>query len=270
MPIDLDERSIRAALTGRFGAPLRFFDEVGSTNTIAMRWAEEGAPEGALVATDHQTAGRGRRGRAWFSEPGTALQFSLVLRPGTSVDATGLLTAAVGIACADGIEAETGARASIKWPNDVVMMDKKVAGILVESKVVDQTLELAIVGVGINVSWPSQVPDDIAARATSLDRVIDAPAPVDRTRLLSAILSALERVYSLVKHPGGRADLVRRIEARSANIGKDVVVRFPDGTTVQGTAFGITPAGGLRLATGDMVHEIHAGEIERVRETGRD
>src|SRR5918996_1634800 len=94
----LNEDAIASALKGRFGRPLRAFDSVDSTNTIALEWAGEGAPEGALVVADHQTAGRGRWGRAWMSEPGAALQFSLVLRPRLGLDRLGVLGLALGLA----------------------------------------------------------------------------------------------------------------------------------------------------------------------------
>ncbi|MFP5351825.1 MAG: biotin--[acetyl-CoA-carboxylase] ligase, partial [Actinomycetota bacterium] len=107
-PGDLSQATVEESLGGAFGSPLRFCEEIGSTNTEALAWAKQGAPEGALVVTNHQTQGRGRWGRSWSSAPGKLLQFSLVLRPAMEPGHLGLVTTALGVACAQAIEALCG------------------------------------------------------------------------------------------------------------------------------------------------------------------
>ncbi|MDQ3646895.1 MAG: biotin--[acetyl-CoA-carboxylase] ligase [Actinomycetota bacterium] len=262
MEDDLSEASIRRALTGRFGAPLRCLDEVGSTNTVALRWAaEEGAPEGALVVTEHQTEGRGRWGRRWLSQPGKLLQFSLILSPDLAGDDVGLLTTALGVACARGIETCTGLAARVKWPNDVTIGGRKVSGILVESVLSGGAIQTAVAGVGINVRWDQdEIPPDIAARATSIDRELGSSggAPPRRAELLGAILAALEELY-----PFGDPDaVIREALTRSDVIGTKVSIRYPGGGTVSGRAVGLAPSGALRLEVDGEVREIKVGEVE--------
>src|SRR5918996_4001047 len=112
---DLDQRMLERVLAGIAG-PVRYVEETGSTNSDALEWAAEGAPEGALVVAEYQTAGHGRWGRSWESPPGSALLFSLILRPGP--DTIGLLTTLAGVSCAAGIDAATGLEPGLKWPND--------------------------------------------------------------------------------------------------------------------------------------------------------
>src|SRR5680860_1413471 len=135
MTSDLSAARIEGALRGRWGRPLRFFEEIESTNSEALEWAEEGAPEGAAVVADHQSAGRGRLGRTWLSEPGAVLPLSVVLRPRLPPDRFGLLSAAAGVATAEAIAEVSGLSCRLKWPNDVTISGRQVAGILHESRV---------------------------------------------------------------------------------------------------------------------------------------
>ncbi|MDQ3940065.1 MAG: biotin--[acetyl-CoA-carboxylase] ligase, partial [Actinomycetota bacterium] len=135
----LSAERIDDALRGRFGRPLRYHESIDSTNRDALEWAAAGAPEGAVVTTDHQTAGRGRWGRSWSSTPGRLLQLSVILRPGLPVTDAGVVTTAVGLACAESVDELTGVPAQIKWPNDVTVGGRKLAGILVESVVTGAT-----------------------------------------------------------------------------------------------------------------------------------
>ncbi|MDQ4064934.1 MAG: biotin--[acetyl-CoA-carboxylase] ligase, partial [Actinomycetota bacterium] len=192
MASDLDADTIAASLTGDFGRALRYVDEIASTNTAAMEWATRGAPHGAVVVTDHQTGGRGRWGRSWFSLPGKLLQFSLILRSELEVERHGLLTAALGVAVADALGPITGRATTIKWPNDVLVNDKKVAGILVETHTTGSTIVIAVCGVGINVSLErDDLPPEIAARASSLLLETTRELP-DRSALLAAVLREIE------------------------------------------------------------------------------
>ncbi|MDQ3877320.1 MAG: biotin--[acetyl-CoA-carboxylase] ligase, partial [Actinomycetota bacterium] len=262
--------SIQRWLRGSFGSPVRFFDEITSTNDEAMRWATlEAAPQGSIVVTDHQVTGRGRWGRTWFSQPGTAIQFSLILRPSVPVDVLGLLTTALGLACAEGVEIAAGIKCAVKWPNDVVVDGRKLAGILVESRVSGHVMDIAIAGMGINVYPPTgDVPDDIAGRATSVLAEARAAATgkePSRAEILGWVLDSFGRLYERVGSGEGAAELIERATARSDVIGHDVVIRLADGSTLEGRAERILPSGALEVAEDDRHRAVHVGEVEQVR-----
>ncbi|MFN2594513.1 MAG: biotin--[acetyl-CoA-carboxylase] ligase [Actinomycetota bacterium] len=272
MSDDLSPDSISRFIRGRFGTPVRYFEEIGSTNDEAMRWATmEQAPEGAVVVTDHQVAGRGRWGRTWFSEPGTAIQFSLILRPRLPVDVLGLLTTALGLACAEGVEIAAGVRCWLKWPNDVVIADRKLAGILVESRVTGHLMDVAVAGMGINVRRPvSEVPPELSARATDVDQEIAAAKSdkhPERAEILGWVLDAFERLYVRLGSGEGAADLIDRATARSQVIGRDVTVRVADGSTFEGKAERLLPSGALEVQVNGEHRAVHVGEVAQVRLT---
>lgn len=266
MPTDLSDEILERALTGRFGRPRRVLHSVDSTNLEAFRWvASHGVGEGALVVADHQSAGRGRWGRSWFDEPGRSLMFSLVLNP--APDATGLITTAVGVGVAEGIAAATGLEVLIKWPNDLVVSGRKVAGILVESRSSGADM-VVVAGVGINVQAPSAaMPADIAHRATSLAAELDAVQGrvPERGRLLAAALGAIEEALVSLGSAEGRRDVVARAEARSAVLGRDIVVRLADGGRLRGRALRLAPDGQLVIDGADGERTVAAGEIESLR-----
>ena len=169
MPDALSKEAIAAACTGRFGHAVRYFEDIASTNTEALAWATQDAPEGALVVADHHTGGRGRWGRSWFSLPGKLLQFSLILRPQLELDRHGLLTGGLGVACADAIGSTTGLATMVKWPNDVVVDGRKIVGMLVETQTMGAAISAAVCGIGVNVSLEAgDLPPEIAARASSI------------------------------------------------------------------------------------------------------
>ena len=256
--------SIRLALRGRFGDPLRYHPSIGSTNEEAMAWASEGAPEGAVVGADHQTAGRGRWGRTWSSAPGSLLQTSTILRPDLPVSEAGVITTAIGVATARAVEEVSGLEVGLKWPNDVNIAEKKVAGILVESRVDDKgIIEVAIAGVGINANWSiADMPVEIQDRATSV--AVAMGRPVDRLELLVAYLSALEEIVGLVKGPR-RDEVIVEAVMRSEVLERDVTVRFLDGSSLVGRASGIDPSGALKVETREGTTLVHVGEIEQLR-----
>ena len=172
------------------GKPLFYFDEVGSTNDVALEEARQGVAHGALVIADDQTAGRGRAGRVWYSTAKCALTFSLVLRPPAvrSQEPSGL--AGLGaLAVVKALE-KWSVRATIKWPNDVLIERRKVAGILVESSWVGEILEYAVMGIGINVQAGS-VPaaDMIDYPATCIETIVGKP--VDRYEFFLYVLDSL-------------------------------------------------------------------------------
>ena len=266
---DLTEEIVGRNLRGAFGKPVRVFDEIGSTNDEAMAWAEDGAPEGALVVTDHQTSGRGRSGRTWWSSPGTSLQFSLLVRPRRPLDVMGLLTTAVGLACAEGVELASGVRPLLKWPNDVTVRGKKLAGILVESRVTGPTLDYAVIGVGLNVTRADEpMPPDLAARVTNVYDEIESHSSdkhPSRGEVLGWVLDAFERLYPKVGTGRGAAEIVDRATKRSDVLGRRVTVKLAEDEMLEGVARRLLPSGALEIEADGRFHALHAGEIVQLR-----
>lgn len=260
---DLSVATIEAAIKGRLGRPLRYLDVTASTNSDALGWAGQGAPEGALVVAGHQTAGRGRWGRGWFSPPGSALTFSLILRPPLEPSSAGLLTAAVGVACAHGIASSCGLLPRLKWPNDVMIEGRKLGGILLESRVEAGRIGTVVAGVGINVMTLADPPREVSERATAIaDHVPDPPS---RQALLGNILEEFESLYATVSTAGFAGRVVDEASALSDVLGRDVTVRLAGGGSVEGRATRLTPRGELEVNTVDGSVTVHSGEIERLR-----
>jgi BirA family biotin operon repressor/biotin-[acetyl-CoA-carboxylase] ligase len=245
----------------RLGAPLLFFATVGSTNDVAAALAEEGR-EGAVVIADQQTAGRGRHGRRWYSPPGSGLYISVVLTPGptgpSAADrAAALLTLAAGVALAEAVEATTGLAPDIKWPNDLMLGRRKLAGILAESAVSESGALRVALGYGINVSTTAY-PPELDARATSLESELGRP--IERAALCAETLAALEaRHGDLV---AGRFDAILDAWRRRApsHQGARVAWSTPRGSQTGLTA-GVDDRGALLVRVGDRVERIVAGEI---------
>lgn len=167
--------------------------EITSTNDVARSLALQGAPEGTLVLAESQTAGRGRLARRWLAAPGRCLLMSILLRPGISPSAAFGLTILAATATARSVEAVTGLHCGIKWPNDVQVGGRKLAGVLCEMSATGDTVEWAIVGIGLNVNLdPSEYPD-IASSATSVSQELGRSFP--RLLLLARILEELEADY---------------------------------------------------------------------------
>lgn len=254
----LSAGQIRAALggvdAGPFGAVVHFYPAVGSTNDVLKGLAAENAPEGALVVADEQTAGRGRLGRRWEAPPGSSLLFSVLFRPGLPAGDIYRLVMASGLAAAEACEAAAGCRVDVKWPNDLQIGGKKLAGILPESAIMGERAEWVIVGVGLNVSQAFAADDPLRETATSLRTATGQD--VERAALLAAIMARLNE-WNRVLATGALLDAWR---ARCVTLGRRVRVESAGGA-VEGTAEDITPEGALWLrdAAGQR-HRIAAGE----------
>jgi BirA family biotin operon repressor/biotin-[acetyl-CoA-carboxylase] ligase len=249
-----------AARRGRFGDPLHFYAETGSTNDVAEWLAEHGAPEGATVVALAQTAGRGRFGRTWFSPPGAGLYLSIVCR---SQAAAPLLTLGGGVAVADGIRAATGLPVQIKWPNDIVVSDRgtsrrrKLAGILAEASSGGDGLQYVILGFGINLR-PAAYPPELADRATSVETELGRAA--DGPLVLAETLAVLASVFDHLTT--GRAHLVlARWRELAPSAGGTRVEWESSAGTLGGISEGIADDGALLVRVGDHVERIISGEL---------
>lgn len=224
---------------------IRYFDTVSSTNDVALSWAENGASDGSLVIADAQSAGRGRMGRRWVTNPGSALALSLILRPTTKETNLLLFFSPLGaLAVRDALQECYGLNAKIKWPNDVLLNNKKIAGILVEAAWNGNTLHAIIVGIGVNVA-PNSVPpaDQLLFPATSVEQVLGRT--VDRIDLLHAVLKKL-----IQWRPDMHKNKFRNTwEKHLAFIGQWVEIKNRDQNHLVGQVVGISRKGNLRLLT---------------------
>jgi len=245
----LTATDLRRALEAiRESAPVHAEDEVGSTNTLALELAVAGAPEWTLVSAAHQTRGRGRLDRTWVDVPAGAVMCSVILRPTLEPARAGLLALLAGAALAQAIRRTTGAKATCKWPNDVLVGDGKVAGVLSESVVADGRLSCVVVGFGVNV----RAPDGVANAA--------ALGSVEPGALLRGFLEGFHDVYVL-----GEPDVADRVKAVwlpvNSTIGREVEVTVTSGDVVRGRAVGLDRFGGLLLSTDDGEQTVSFGEL---------
>ncbi len=248
--IDVQHLEANLPILG-LGKPLHFFESIGSTNDEARLLAEKGAQHGTLVLADEQLSGRGRRGRAWYSLAGGGIAFSLILRPEAAYSMDNTLTVLGALAVVEALEAK-GLEAQIKWPNDVIVPDGKLGGILVETSWRGNELEFAIVGIGVNVRQ-SSIPEEVLDfPAVSVEGVLGAP--VDREGLLVDIIQHLGEWYPRM----GSKELMASWQRHLAYRGEQVSIRG-EGIEIAGQLQGLTDEGRLivRLESGETVE---AGE----------
>lgn len=247
--------------TRHLGRPIEGYLSAGSTNTLAARRAAEGAAEGYTVLAEHQTAGRGRLGRAWTAQAGQNLTFSLVLRPALPPSRLGLVTLAGAVAVAETLDAFIAPLAvSVKWPNDLLLHTRKCCGMLLESAFPQApgAAPAVVLGIGLNVNQDAFAPE-LEARATSL--LLETGRPVPRAPLLARLLLSLESVYASLFEDDGAA-VRAAYEARMFGLNQAVTLRQSNKeTSIQGVARGISPEGALRLQTEKGLRLFHAGEV---------
>jgi BirA family biotin operon repressor/biotin-[acetyl-CoA-carboxylase] ligase len=254
-PRDL-ERARELLRTRVYGRSLELRRETGSTNDDAREAAERGAPRGHVIVADAQRAGRGARGRAWASPPGTDLYVSIVERPELPPRELAALTLAVGLgvrdACAALLEARgVRARVEVKWPNDVRVDGRKCAGVLVESSSVGDRLGPVIVGIGLDVNraeWPEEL-RDLAASLASV------AGPIDRAEALASLLVHVERRVEALVAEGAPAT-VAALRPHLAMVGAEVEI---DG--IPGVLAGIDDDGALRVRRGDGEVRVVSGVL---------
>ncbi len=250
----LKERFFGSCLrTERFGRYPTFLAECSSTNDEALRLAEAGAPEGTLVVANVQRAGRGRLGRTWLSEPGQGLLFSLVARPQLPPEVAATLPLVAGLAVTAALREAGAPEAGLKWPNDVLLGERKVCGILCEAQTSARGIEGIIVGIGVNTG---AVPESLAHRAIALGSGAQRP---DRLRLLARICAHFEALYGRWL-TGGLAALRAELDAADCKRGNPITVK-PGREVLTGIARGIREDGALLLETASGTEAILCGEI---------
>lgn len=277
----------------RFEWDVRRVSETGSTNADLSQLAQKGAPSGTVLVADYQTHGRGRHSRKWESPPGETLLFSILLRPACRVEDFGWLTQLAGLSICDVCRDFTGVEAWLKWPNDVLAREKKLAGILAEAifgKGADHAL---VLGVGFNINWPKSAETAIASAsqfrfpATSLLDLLasqaeaetqgaplaatrspatqsPAPQPLDTMAVLDAFLGNFKLRLDQIEQPDWQQSLRAEVKCRSATIGQKVMVELKE-KSILGKAVDISLTGALVLepqdgSAGRRV-EIMAGDV---------
>ena len=239
---------------------LLWFPCVDSTNTLAKELAAQGAPHGTVIIADHQTGGRGRRGRSFHSPAGSGIYMSCILRPDCIPGALMHLTCAAAVAMCDAVETVTGIRPGIKWTNDLVVGKRKIAGILTELGFSPAgNVAYVIIGVGINCCQAEgDFPEEIRHIAGSLASVTGQQ--INRTVVAAAMMDALYRMdRSLLT---GRDSMLDRYRADCITLGKDVSVVKADGNVRRGCALDIDEAGALVVRFSDGVTEsVASGEV---------
>jgi len=256
VPSDITEALARAgSRLGLFENRLCWYDEIGSTNDVAITATEAGVPEGLVVAANTQSRGRGRVGRSWSSPPGAGLYVSVVLRP--TGPALQLLTIAAGVAIAEGVHAASGLDTRVKWPNDVHVGSRKLAGILAEAGSSAGAVDHVVLGFGINI-LRAAYPPDVAARATSIESELGRR--VDRGLVLAECLAALSNRYSMLQS-GAAADVIAAWRARAAtDVGRVVEWEVERGAR-RGLAQGIDATGALLVRVDDQIVRVISGEV---------
>ncbi|MDP9396886.1 MAG: biotin--[acetyl-CoA-carboxylase] ligase [Actinomycetota bacterium] len=267
-PLSRDELLRALAAPGGLWSDLRLVERTGSTNADVRAAALAGAPEGLVVVAEEQSQGRGRLGREWQSPPRAGLTFSVLLRPAdVPAAAWGWLPLVVGVALATALRRHAGVDALLKWPNDVLVAERKLAGVLVER--VDDLDHVdgpaAVVGVGVNVL---QRADELPVpTATSL--ALAGATSTDRAALLRAALHELAGRYGQWRVAAGdveRAGLRAEYRDLSASLGRPVRISLPDGGLLEGTAADVDSSGRLVLRdAGGGIAALSAGDVVHVR-----
>ena len=260
----LDAAALRRALIRRDGLwrDVRVEPALGSTNAVVADLARSGAGEGLVLVTEHQTAGRGRLGRSWVTPPRAALTFSVLLRPDVPAERWPWLPLLAGLAVAETLKRTAEVEAVLKWPNDVLVADRKVAGILAE-RVDSSAAAAAVVGIGLNVT---QRRDELPVpEATSV--ALEEAAVTDRSVLLRALLRMLEALYAQWRREDGNpasglGDAYRQL---CATLGRPVRVETAGGQRFEGLATDVDADGRLVVETDGAVARLTAGDVVHLR-----
>jgi BirA family biotin operon repressor/biotin-[acetyl-CoA-carboxylase] ligase len=286
-----DDAEVFSGPTGsRFGE-VRWYRSVGSTNEVALEAARSGVPDGLVVVADEQTAGRGRLGRRWEAPAGSNLLLTVLLRLSVPPQQQYLATVVVALAAADACQDVAGVHVDMKWPNDLLVADRKLGGVLAEVEGPGSDHPVVVVGLGLkvdgpaaagNVAWPAAAGDvdrpaaagdfgdfgdagDVPARATSLAQLTGGRR-FDRRALLDAFLTRLEPRVAALADSGGRQRLASEHRRRCATLGRLVKVETAGGD-VEGTATDITPDGHLLVDVGNLFRTVTVGDVVHLRES---
>jgi len=239
-----------------YGAPFHYASSTGSTNDLALESARAGGASGGVFFADHQTQGRGRRGKSWLAEPSHNLLFSVLVRPPEGSTAPAALTLAVGLGVRAALGSVSATPLGVKWPNDVLAGPRKLAGILCEGLFEGKRLSAVVIGIGINV-FRQRLPAELEGQVVALEEL--APdVELERERLLADVLHAVERRVETCNQ-AGFASLLPEFAELDALAGEQVEVSGP--TPLSGRARGIDREGRLLVDSDGIVVPVYSGTV---------
>ena len=263
MPDLLLPEMLQARLRGTmFDKRVRHYYRVTSTNTLALEAALAGAPEGTVFLAEQQTAGRGRGNHDWHSPQLAGIYCSVVLRPPLPPTEVLVLSLAAGLAVQSAVEQiDTRVVVDLKWPNDLLIEERKFSGILTEMSAEATAVRHIVIGIGINVNQ-TEFPGELRRTAASLRQATGAEW--SRLELCAALLKSLEREYqNLVANPEAHAQVLRRFEERSSSV-RGRRVSIEENGAVEGTTEGLDPRGFLRVRTREGMRVVYSGTVKLI------
>ena len=255
----ISREALRKLIPGTiFAEHIHHFDEIDSTNSAAMLAAQSGAAEGSVFIAERQAEGRGRGGNIWHSEPG-AIYLSVVLRPRVQANDVLILSLATGLAVSAAVEEVCGIAPDLRWPNDILLGDKKLGGILCELNIDSGKVRHAVIGVGLNVNQ-ADFPDGIREVATSLFQETGKSWP--RVELIAALLRALHKEYQFIQSAPADAmrSCITRFEERSS-YARGKRVKVAEGEGFEGITEGLDARGFLRVKTAGGSRLVMSGGV---------
>lgn len=248
IPLNID--AIHSTLATKIlGQALYLYQDLPSTNREASSLAQQGAAHGTVVVAEYQSGGYGRHGRAWFSPSGSNIYCSIVVREKSRTlplaQWLSWIPLVTALAVTEATQQVTAVSLSLKWPNDLLLLDRKVGGILCESTLTTDYAPIVIIGIGLNVNVPSlSFPEDLRPMAASL--IEAAPQPIDRNRLLAQLLWELEQCLDELQSHGSTR-LRQAYIARCATLGRQVKILFARDQQLLGTAETLSADGALQI-----------------------
>ena len=244
------------------GSNIICLPEIDSTNSLAKEYAKNNAQEGLVIVADSQTKGRGRMGKSWHSPPKTGIYLSILLKPNLKHDQLSLITLLAGVSAISTINEFSHQDATLKWPNDILINNKKICGLLCETTQKKNNSFYVIIGIGINVNQlPGQFPDSLKKTATSL-RIVNG-SPVDRLTVIRSLLTTLDHEYQLFLAEG-KSSVIKKWKLHTDLFGKRVAVKRGS-IMITGTATNLDESGRLILRHDKGHYEaIDSGEITQI------
>jgi BirA family transcriptional regulator, biotin operon repressor / biotin---[acetyl-CoA-carboxylase] ligase len=247
----------------RWGYPLHYARQTGSTNDDALSAARAGAANGSLFVADHQTRGRGRRGKTWSAAPAQNLLFSILLRPPASAPVVSALTLAVGLGVRGALAAWSRTPLRVKWPNDVLAGERKLAGILCEAQFDGPRQVAIVIGIGINVHGGpfDELPPELASSSVSLEALAAPSTSLARETLLVGVLAGVDECVGACLERGF-GSLLADFAEHDALAGKRIEVS--GASTLTGIARGVDTEGHLLVESDGILVPVHSGTVRTV------
>ena len=243
----------------QIGSEILFLPEIDSTNNLVKEYANNNAQEGLVIIAESQTGGRGRMGKFWHSPPETGIYLSILLKPNLKPDHLSFITLLAGVSAISTINEISHQPANLKWPNDILINDKKVCGLLCEMTQEKGNSFSVVIGIGINVNQlPEQFPKDLKKTATSL-RIVNG-SPINRLTVIQSLLTTLDREYRFFLAEGGHS-VIKKWKLNTDLFGKKVSVKRGS-VIITGTAMNLDELGRLVLRRDNGHAEvIDSGEV---------